>query len=91
MNMNMELKALFDGRKSFYKKATVEVVGNNRTLISYDTEICTIYGNNEIELLCAVDNLTQTTTRHLREFLKQNGFTEIANLSKSKLIKELQN
>lgn len=87
----MELKALFDSRKSFYNKATVEIVGNNRTLISYETEICTIYGDNEIELLCSTDNLTQTTLRHLREFLKQNQFYDIANLNKTKLIKTLQN
>lgn len=62
----------YDSRQSFYSKARVEDNGNEKTLFSYNTPVCTIV-NGKVELLDKWD-WSQTTLRHCKEFLKQNGF-----------------
>lgn len=67
------LEPEFSGRKSFYGKARVnDDESGNKVLRSYDTDIMKIVDGN-IEMLCGEDALTQTTLRHIREFLQQNG------------------
>jgi hypothetical protein len=69
-----ELSPQYDSRKSFYGKAKV-VVGNGKvTLYSYNTPVCEIDANtNEVTLLDLWDS-SQTTLRHVKEFLQQHGF-----------------
>jgi hypothetical protein len=68
--MIYELKPQFESVKSYYRKATVAIEGNKKTLISYDTKVCTIEGNN-----VKIDGFySATTLRHIKEFLKQEGF-----------------
>lgn len=72
-----ELSPVYDSRQSFYGKALVEETENrDKVLYSYMTIVskynpkektAEIYGGY------AYDNLTATTLRHIREFLKQNG------------------
>jgi len=72
-----ELHPEYDSRQSFYGKALVEEKENGeQVLYSYMTIVAKcnpkektakIYGGYEYE------NLTNTTLRHIREFLKQNG------------------
>lgn len=72
-----ELSARYDYRQSFYGKALVEVLPDGtKDLYSYLTHVvrynpkdntAVIYGGNDY------DNLTNTTLRHIKEFLKQNN------------------
>lgn len=67
-----ELTPQFDSRKSFYGKAHVRISqGDTKDLRSYNTVVSRItsegaevYGEYH----------SQTTMRHIKEFLKQNGY-----------------
>jgi len=61
---------VYDARGSFYGKARVIVCGNKKTLVSYDTEVAEIENEKPVVFGCC----SQTTLRHIKEFLKQNGF-----------------
>jgi len=67
------LNPQFDSRKSFYKKARVKTEDNKIILISYNTEVI-IIENNKPFLNPNYTNISNTTLRHIKEFLKQNGF-----------------
>ncbi|WAX15591.1 hypothetical protein EG103P2_00026 [Enterococcus phage EG103P2] len=74
--LTMKLEAIHDSRKSFYGKAIViyDYVDSMETatmkLVSYDTEVASI-----CEGVATVNGTySQTTLRHIKEFLKQNGF-----------------
>ena len=62
-----------DARQSFYGKARVDDNDTEKTLYSYNTPVAKIVGGR-VELLPKWD-YSQTTLRHIKEFLKQNGFT----------------
>jgi hypothetical protein len=62
----------YDARQSFYGKARVEDNGNEKTLYSYNTPVAKI-ADGKVELLPKWD-WSQTTLRHVKEFLRQNGF-----------------
>lgn len=66
-----ELKAIFDNRQSFYKKAHVGKYNNCIYLKSYNTIVSCIFQNQ----LRIYGYYSTTTARHIREFAKQNGFT----------------
>lgn len=74
--MHYYLEPVFDGRKSFYKKARVEVAGDgSQHLISYATEVAWIHQNLLGNPIAEVYGIySATTLRHIKEFLKQNGF-----------------
>ena len=57
-------------------------------LISYDTRMIE---NNGVELIFKEDSnlYSNTTLRHVREYLRQIGKHELANLTKAKLLKKL--
>lgn len=66
-----ELVANYDSRKSFYGKARVQQTSdNNLFLNSYSTHVASIK-NGKPEVY---DTYSVTTLRHIKEFLKQNGF-----------------
>ncbi len=65
------LEAKFDARKSFYYKAQVKTEGDKKTLFSYGTKVCTI--KNGVARFEPEAEKSQTTKRHVREFLKQEG------------------
>jgi hypothetical protein len=67
-----DMSPQYDARQSFYGKARVDDNGNEKTLYSYNTPVAKIIGN-KVELLPKWD-WSQTTLRHVKEFLKQNGF-----------------
>jgi hypothetical protein len=97
--MKTYLQPIFTNQKSFYNKAvvTIDTVlwSNNQELkatgekhlYSYNTEICYIDKKNKVHLL-PLWNYSTTTLKHLKEFLKQNGFT--AN-SKKQIEKDYYN
>ena len=68
-----ELSPSYDSRKSFYGKAHV-ITDDDGTqiLYSYDTPVVKIK-DDKVELLAQWDS-SQTTLRHVKEFLRQNGF-----------------
>lgn len=75
------LEPQHDSRKSFYNKAFVD---ENDVLYSYGTKVMEIKNGRPI-LTVGEDLLSQTTLRHIKEFLKQKGFTAI---SKQQIIRD---
>lgn len=66
------LEPRYDNCNSFYKKARVEVEGDKKILYSYGTYVVVI---DTVERKAEIiDFYSQTTTRHIREFLYQEGF-----------------
>lgn len=80
--MTTDLSAIYDSRQSFYGKARVEYNDGDLELISYRTRVAVIYKERTPGLPVArvYDTYSATTLRHIKEFLKQNGF--IANTAK---------
>lgn len=84
----MELIPRYDSRQSFYGKAIVETkednISYNELLFSYDTLVA-IYTKDKktnLKQYTYCGKYSQTTSRHQKEFFKQNGLTD-------KQIKEL--
>lgn len=76
--MTEYLEARFDSRKSFYNKATVTEDKNGKYLTSYNTVVARITDKNHGYKIAPYAEVygtySQTTLRHIKEFLKQNGF-----------------
>ena len=86
-----ELLPIYDSRKSFYNKATVEEERGIKKLYSYNTLVCTL-SHNDIILNNNVDELllfSNTSLRHIKEFLKQFYFNSDHNITKKDLLKLL--
>lgn len=64
------LKCIFDSANSFYNKSGTILNDSKLILISYDTEVAYIKDN----IAFVNGTYSQTTLRHIKEFLKQNGF-----------------
>jgi len=65
-----DLNPQYDSRKSFYGKAKVRVEDGKLILRSYDTDVAEIKDGK-----ARVSNTqSPTTVRHVKEFLKQNGY-----------------
>ena len=69
--MLFELTPKFDSRKSFYGKAKISFEGDRRLLLSYGTPVAFIEPDRPPVMLDGWDS-TQTTLRHVKEFLKQD-------------------
>lgn len=82
-----ELKPIYDNALSFYGKAKIVREGYFITLKSYDTNILRLNTyNNEIKFLTKnKKHFTQTTNRHINEFLQQ--FTDEGKKTKSQILK----
>lgn len=81
-----ELTPRYDRRASFYGKAHIKETPAAFVLISYDTEILRLdKKTNALKFLCRSEwAYTQTTNRHINEFLKQ--FTNERPKSKRELL-----
>ena len=67
----------FDGYKSFCGKAIVkEGASGEKTLKSYGVAVCKISPSGEFVRLWNGRTQTQTTTRHIRSFLRFYGIDE---------------
>ena len=64
------LEPRYTNVKSFYGEAIVTVTPQKKTLTSYDTEVCVLDEENNI---VEIGYYSQTTNRHINEFLQQNG------------------
>lgn len=85
-DMYYELAPVFDNCKSFYGKARVKVDGDDLQLFSYSTSVATVtYLPDGAKLAHITGVYSRTTVRHIREFLRQQGFKPG---TKSELISE---
>lgn len=66
----MILEPRYNSQKSFYKKAKVKEYEGGRVLQSYQTDVAQIVGGKPV----VFGTYSPTTTRHIKEFLKQSGF-----------------
>lgn len=87
MQNTYELFPRHDARKSFYGKAHIIETSKTIKLKSYDTIILKYNKQTKtIKFLCRdLWAFSQTTNRHINEFLKQ--FTNISPLTKKDIIK----
>ena len=71
-----ELNPLFDSRKSFYRKAFVEIdpKTGDLTLKSYGTKVAVIKAGK----LEVFGTYSATTLRHIKEFMWQNGYPPLS-------------
>lgn len=68
----MELCPYYDSALSFYGKAKVFEIENDVFLMSYDTIVASY--NRDYRTPIISGTYSATTLRHIKEFLKQNGF-----------------
>lgn len=68
MTEMLSLDTVYDKRKSFYNKATVEMTDDKITLYSYNTGIVEIDGEKVKALW---KGWSRTTGRHIKEFFLQ--------------------
>lgn len=66
-----------DGRKSFYNKCKVVQAGNNATLYSYDTPVCTYNTESKSFIKLNGWNYSSTTKRHQKAFLDYYDIEEV--------------
>ena len=67
--MKKELECEYENRSTFWGAEITEENGV-KTLTSYNTEVCEIK-NGQVKIF---GFYSSTTLRHIKEFLKQNGF-----------------
>lgn len=84
----INLEPIFSTQKSFYGKARMIVDGESTILTSYAVKIAEIE-NGKIKMLCGTKDLSNTTMKHLREFLRQLDHGDIAELTKKEIINKL--
>ena len=65
-----ELQPIYDRRKSFYGKAKLYLLNNVVYLVSYSTIVAKVYDN----FVQVFGWYSQTTSRHINEFLRQFNF-----------------
>ena len=78
MELNYGLIPVYASRKSFYGKVNVVVADGISTLYSYDTPVATIgprFNMRRYPTLFGPWDATQTTLRHVKEFLRQHSYT----------------
>lgn len=63
------LEPIYANVKSFYDKAYYAIDEEGITLYSYNTKVIRIKTNGDVEKLW--NGSSHTTTRHIKEFLKQ--------------------
>lgn len=69
-----ELAAIYDRRNSFYGKANIiEFADGTKQLRSYNTIVAEI----KDKTVKVFGYFSQTTARHINEFLQQNGFAKM--------------
>ena len=87
-----ELTPKLDKRQSFYGKALVKEMNNNTIILySYYQPVCWIANGKYYELNGTIDSkylFSQTTLRHIREFLYQ--YLGLENVSLKELKQHIQ-
>ena len=70
----MRLEPRFDSAKSFYGKANYFLSYNGDNLVKELVSYTTVVAKIENGEAYVKDSYSRTTTRHIKEFLLQNGF-----------------
>lgn len=83
-----ELQPILSKQKSFYNKANIKTIKDTKNLISYETKMATIKDGKLIYLNKNDYNYTQTTLKHLRDFLYQE--LNIKNLTKKDILQMME-
>lgn len=73
--MEKILKCKYDSRNSFYNKAKTRRNGELEILTSYNTDVA-IY-NHKLNNIQVLGWFSQTTARHINEFLQIMGFDKL--------------
>ncbi len=90
MTKTIELQPILSNQKSFYKKANVKQTNDTKTLISYSAKIATIKNDKLIYLNKNTNVYTQTTLKHLKDFLYQTlGMVDLKKRDIISMIDEL--
>lgn len=85
--MISNLQAIYSHTKSHYGKAQVEHLENgHKVLYSYNTRVCELDNNNNI---IDIGYYSATTSRHINDFLMQNGHEKMNKKEIEKLESEL--
>lgn len=85
--MITELQPIYTTQKSFYGKAIVEHLDNgHKALYSYNTRVCELNADNQI---IDIVYYSQTTARHINDFLQQNDLPKMTKKEIEKLESEL--
>lgn len=95
-----ELKPIYDNRKSFYKKAYTEIISSwsethakieKIKLYSYNLLVCEVNycedTRNRNYTICNEEFISQTTLRHIKEFLQQWFYCKEKTLTKKDILK----
>ena len=84
-----ELRTVYSNQDSFYKKAWIKEDNEGiERLYSYYSLIITNYGK-AMKFEEDINLYSNTTMKHVREYLRQRGRGDLAALPKAKLFKEL--
>jgi hypothetical protein len=84
--MTYELTTQYDSRQSFYGKALVSTNEHGDLILtSYSTRVAVITTGTHGYIAKVNGTYSNTTLRHIKEFLKQNGFKAD---TKSQIIKD---
>lgn len=90
--MKEKLQAIYDSRQSFYGKAIIETTTNknilDKKLYSYNTLVARYTKIGDIKTFYYFGKYSQTTTRHQKEFFKQQGLNDkqITELFKNNIL-----
>ena len=87
------LSPVYYNQKSYYSKAKVKSIDSNKEiLISYNKKILFYNGENVFLYpnLCYNKHLTNTTMKHIRDFLYQKGYKTLIKNPKDVLISQLK-
>ena len=74
--MQKYLEPIYSSQKSFYGKAIIETIDGVVRLYSYNTLAAEIVSRETSKEYIYMGKYSQTTTRHQKEFFKQNGLTD---------------
>ena len=84
-----ELKPCLYNQKSYYNKAKIKHMGHCIKLYSYDTPMVAVLASEIIYLNKNPENYTQTTLKHVKDFLYQTlGVTDLTKKEILKMAKE---
>lgn len=99
-----ELKPIYDNRKSFYKKAYIEIISSwsetrakveKIKLYSYNLLVCEVNYHedttNRVYTICNEEFISQTTLRHIKEFLLQWFYCKGKTLTKKDVLENCKN
>ena len=94
--MSYNLNCIYDSRQSFYGKAVVTEYEDENKLVkelySYSTLVAKITKDKKTGLTTYeyLGNFSQTTTRHQKEFFKQNDLSnnELKELFKNEILEK---